>query len=584
MTPYRPGLTEELQSRCAIRQTAGKVGASRVRRALFSQTCVMGLVVACAVLGPGPSVAAPAPPHPFFFLAGAGVAPVPPGEGRTATDVEVDASDADERSDGTTFVADFANARVEAIDPTGRLHFVAGTGRIGSDGDGGPATRAHLMPNAVSVTRDGELLVAESSVDSRIRLVRADGTITTVAGTAKDGFSGDGGPARAARLQDPADVLALSDGSFLIAERFGSRVRRVDAGGRISTILGTGRPASTGDEGPAVAASTKGPASLAVTPDGALIVGETYGARVRRIGPDGIVTTIAGGGHAQVADGHPATRVDIRWVSGVAALPNGDVAFAGAGGLWRVAPDGTLRSLLSGRFHDFAGRGLFYKDTPGKLALTPTGELLVAGGPLRILASPTLSRFATSITGMTSSSHSVSASALLSSAASATLTVRRRGLAVARSAAQTAVAGLVALRIDRRFAPGRYTVHVRAQTPDGRVASDSIAVVLGARLVRNDVKELLEQSLPESNESAAWYSRRCHRFGPRRIDCEIWVDSFSSTPPACESVVAVTLPVSGIPHAAVYRCPRSPDTAAFRRHPSLVQLSRPLLPASLEGL
>ena len=145
---------------------------------------------------------------------------------------------------------------------------VAGTGVQGFTGDGGPATAAQLsIPFGVAPTADGGFLIVDVG-NGRIRKVSAGGTITTVAGNGVDGYSGDGGPATAAQLMHPHNVVALADGSFLIADASNQRVRRVAANGIITTLIGDGSVAYSGDGGPAAAAQLSVPKAVAVTSAG----------------------------------------------------------------------------------------------------------------------------------------------------------------------------------------------------------------------------------------------------------------------------------------------------------------------------
>jgi hypothetical protein len=525
-----------------------------------------------------------------FFLAGGAVRAASPRDGLVATEARIDATDVAARSDGSIFIVDSTD-RVEAIDPTGRLRLVAGTGRAGSTGDGGPARRASLDgPSAVAVTPDGGVLVSEQ-YGHRIRLVRADGTIATVAGTGQAGSIGDGGPAIAARLQSPADVVALDDGGFLIADEGANRVRRVDADGSISTIVGIGRPASRGDGGPARAAAIDGPVALALMTDGSLLVAEGEGGRVRRVAPDGTIATVAGGGRGSRAraNGQPAVTTRLLGPSGVLGLPDGSFLFDDVD-VWRVTPDGTMHRLLSSRSFDFAGRGLdqYGETRNGQLSATPDGDVLLAAGPVRVIAGVESSRMATSLTGTVAGARSLTASFVATVAGVATLAVLRRGRLIAQTREQAVGRGAASLRLIHPFAPGRYAVRVRVQTADGRVASDSVTPYLGARLVRRDVRGRLAAGLPEGDEGGGWVVGRCRSFGPRRTDCEIRDVGYALAPPAptvatdvCSVVDSVRLPPNGILEAAQYSCPRSLTRSPFRTRPHLLAPPRPFPEADL---
>jgi hypothetical protein len=124
------------------------------------------------------------------------------------------------------------------IDSKGGVTRVAGTGTAGFSGDGGPSTDAELShPSAVALTARDELLIADTG-NNRVRIVRRNGRISTVAGTGAAGYSGDGGPATAATLSAPAGVSAQPDGSFVIADAGNDAIRRAAANGTLSTVLG----------------------------------------------------------------------------------------------------------------------------------------------------------------------------------------------------------------------------------------------------------------------------------------------------------------------------------------------------------
>jgi hypothetical protein len=147
-------------------------------------------------------------------------------------------------------------------------------------------------PQGVAFGSDGSVYVADSGHDKVVR-VHPDGTVTTVAGTGDRGYSGDGGAAEQAQLNFPTDVTLGPDGSVYIADRGNHRIRRV-TGGLITTIVGTGIPTFGGDGGQAIDAHLKSPSSLVLGSDGSLYIADLGNNRVRRVGPDGVITTLAG--------------------------------------------------------------------------------------------------------------------------------------------------------------------------------------------------------------------------------------------------------------------------------------------------
>jgi sugar lactone lactonase YvrE len=220
----------------------------------------------------------------------------------------------------TTIPTADATAGTEAPLPT--IITVAGTGSAGFSGDGGPATSAHLQnPEGVAVDSAGTLYVADYG-NHRIRQVTRDGVITTMAGTGRPGYGGDGGPATAAHLNRPCGVAVDDAGTLYITDDYNDRVRRVTPDGVISTVAGTGSSGYSGDGGdggPAIAAPLNHPVGVAVDGAGTLYITEWHHHRVRRVTPDGVITTVAGTGNSGYSgDGGPASSAHLNTPSGVA--------------------------------------------------------------------------------------------------------------------------------------------------------------------------------------------------------------------------------------------------------------------------
>jgi hypothetical protein len=231
--------------------------------------------------------------------------------------------------DGGFLIADFTNERVRRVSPAGTITTVAGNGTRGVSGDGGSATAAALDdPTSVAALPDGGFLLTDTFTN-RVRRVSPTGTITTVAGNGTSGFSGDGGPAADAELNDPFAVVATADGGFLIADAGNFRVRRVSPNGTITTEAGDGTFGFSGDGGPATAAQLNDPIALAATPDGGFLIAEPFAQRVRRVSPAGTITTVAGDGTPGFSgDGGPATAAQLNFPTGVAATPGGGFLIA----------------------------------------------------------------------------------------------------------------------------------------------------------------------------------------------------------------------------------------------------------------
>jgi DNA-binding beta-propeller fold protein YncE len=189
------------------------------------------------------------------------------------------------------------------------IRTIAGTGKAGYSGDGGPATSAEMdNPFGVVIGPDGALYVAEMGNHLIRRVDLKTGKATTVAGTGKAGYTGDGGPATQGTLAAPHELRFDKQGNMFIVERDNHTVRRVDAKTKVmTTVAGTGKPGFSGDGGPAVKAELNQPHSIAFDPRGRLLICDIRNHRVRRLDlKTGIIETWAGTGERQpTPDGAP---------------------------------------------------------------------------------------------------------------------------------------------------------------------------------------------------------------------------------------------------------------------------------------
>jgi sugar lactone lactonase YvrE len=214
------------------------------------------------------------------------------------------------------YIAEAGNHCVRRVNlRTGVITTVAGTGTRGYTGDKGPAVKATLNePYAVAVTAGGDLFIVDRLNAVVRRVAGQTGTITTVAGTGKKGYAGDGGPGTEALLTEPNDCCLDGKGGLLIADVADCRVRRLDlTTGVITTFAGTGRPKgkidrkAIGDGGPASKAVLVGARAVCVDGRGNTYICEREGNAIRRVAADGTITTLAGTGARGSADG-PAER------------------------------------------------------------------------------------------------------------------------------------------------------------------------------------------------------------------------------------------------------------------------------------
>jgi sugar lactone lactonase YvrE len=253
---------------------------------------------------------------------------------------------------GVSVAAAVVTATALAVSPSSSITTVAGTGKLGFSGDGGKATAAQLnYPEGVAVDSRGNVYIAEA-VNFRVRKVSRDGTITTFAGTGKPGFSGDGGPASAAQLNHPYGVAVDTRGNLYIADYNNFRVRKVTPAGTITTFAGSGYPLPSGNGGPAAKAGLGAPQAVATDTRGNVYIAETGHQRVLKVTPDGTIATIAGSGKLGFSgDGGPAIRARMRLPTGVAADGRGNVYIADS-------VNNRVRLVnRAGRISTFAGNG-----------------------------------------------------------------------------------------------------------------------------------------------------------------------------------------------------------------------------------
>ncbi|SNQ49571.1 Putative ascorbate-dependent monooxygenase (fragment) [Frankia canadensis] len=187
---------------------------------------------------------------------------------------------------GNAYIADFGENLVRRVDTRGIITTYAGSPGVGSFGDGGPATAALLdHPYCVAVDAAGNLYIDDSN-NSRIRKVDTRGVITTFAGDGRRGFAGDGGPATRASLQVPRGVAVDAAGNVYITDRGNGRIRKVDPRGVITTLAGSARTTYSGDGGPAGAAGLGRPdGAVAVDHQGLVFLSERISKRIRVVAP-----------------------------------------------------------------------------------------------------------------------------------------------------------------------------------------------------------------------------------------------------------------------------------------------------------
>ena len=286
---------------------------------------------------------------------------------------------------GNLYIADTNNDRISKVDSTGTITTIAGTGEQGFSGDGGPATQASLnSPFGVTVDGAGNLYIADQ-YNNRIRRVDSTGTITTIAGTEERGFSGDGGPATQAPLFLPTGVAVDSAGNLYIADQYNHRIRKVDSIGTITTFAGTGERRFGGDGGPAIRAQLDDPTGVAVDGAGSLYIADAANHRIRKVDSTGTITTIAGTGEQGFGgNGGPATQAPLNYPYGVAVDGAGNLYIADVGNhrIRKVDSTGTITTIAGTEERGFSGDGSpaiqAQLDAPSGVAVDELGNLYIA--------------------------------------------------------------------------------------------------------------------------------------------------------------------------------------------------------------
>ncbi|MCS5655076.1 MAG: hypothetical protein FI711_06215 [SAR202 cluster bacterium] len=208
------------------------------------------------------------------------------------------------------YICDGRTHTVRRIDKnTQVITTVAGTGEAGYSGDGGPATEA-TMDNLYSLTVDtnGDIYIVDRFNAAIRKVEAASGIITTVAGTGEPGYGGDGGPGPQAQMREPNDCYLDGNGGLLIADIQDQRVRRLDLStGIITTFAGDGEKRRAGDGGPAAEASVMGPRAVCVDSKGNVYIAEREGNGVRKVDANGVMSIFSGTGEfGYSGDGGPA--------------------------------------------------------------------------------------------------------------------------------------------------------------------------------------------------------------------------------------------------------------------------------------
>ena len=233
---------------------------------------------------------------------------------------------------GNIYVASPQLNVVYKLDTVGTWTILTGTGAAGYSGDGGDAVSANINnPTDVAVDALGNIYIADR-MNHRIRKVDTNGKIMTVGGTGEAGYAGDGLSATSERLNLPGGVFADSSGNVYIADTSNHRVRKIDTSGIMTTIAGSGTAEFSGDGGPASSAGLYYPTGIFVNSDGTIYIADSFNDRIRKVDPTGVITTIAGTEDTGYeGDGGSATLAALNYPTGVAVDSVGNILIADFG-------------------------------------------------------------------------------------------------------------------------------------------------------------------------------------------------------------------------------------------------------------
>jgi class 3 adenylate cyclase len=371
-------------------------GTSR-RRYLVAAAAILAIAIVAAlvlVLTRGPSTVQPVAASIVTVAGTGGAGDGPDHQPATTTTIDHPVAVALD-SDGRVYLVD--GNRVRRINDDGTVSTIAGTGQAGALGDGGPATAAELDgPQSVAIDSSGDVFIADSQ-NNRVQEVTASGTMTTFAGTGQSGYSGDGGPASKATLNDPTGVAIGFGGAIFIADSGNNVIREatrdpVSGAYVISTFAGTGDAGYNGEGGQANSALLDDPQCVAVDAENNVYVADTLNYRVEKITVAGIISTVAGSGDPSYSgDKGPATSASLDFATGrisgggcLAVDSKGDLFIADglSNRVREVAVDGIITTVAGNGRAGFGGdKGPATDaelDLPLGVAVDSAGRLFIA--------------------------------------------------------------------------------------------------------------------------------------------------------------------------------------------------------------
>ncbi len=285
---------------------------------------------------------------------------------------------------GNVYFCEIGNSVVRKVNAAGIISTVAGTGTAGFSGNGGPATAANInQPTSVAIDDTGNIIITDDA-NNMIRKVNTSGIISTIAGTGVAGYWGDLGPAVSAQLNSPSGVATDHKGNIYIADVYNHAVRKIDTGGRITTIAGDGTPGYTGNGYSAIIASLNFPKGVIVDSAGNIFIVDQGNSAIRRINTGGIINTYAGcdtPGYS--GDGGYGYKAKLNAPTEVATDRSGNLYIADFNNhvVRKVTPSGIISTYAGSGTSGYSGDGgnarLANMAGPYGVAVSSTGRIYI---------------------------------------------------------------------------------------------------------------------------------------------------------------------------------------------------------------
>ena len=307
--------------------------------------CATGLVAALSVLGQAP------PSFTISAFAGNGTSGFS-GDSGAATSAQLNLPFSVWVAGTSVYIADQANHRIRMVSSSGTISTIAGNGTAGSSGDGAAPLKANIAdPAGVTVDSTGNVYLSDTA-SGEVRKI-SGGNINQYAGAAAtNGFSGDAGLATSATLSRPTALMLDSAGNLLILDTGNDRVRKVTiSDGFIHTIAGDGNIGFSGDGAAATAAAFNNPEGMTMDAAGNIYIADSMNNRIRKVGTDGNISTVAGSGFAGYSgDGGAATAARLNHPRGIAVDSAGNLYIADSF-------NSAIRMVTGGNMYTIAGTG-----------------------------------------------------------------------------------------------------------------------------------------------------------------------------------------------------------------------------------